>query len=129
MVDEGAFNPVWDLFKGNQLRFDLITNLRKYQKFYTFKLRKLGRLFKIITQIGDKTRKKHTTEKNEKSAHLIKVGDLLQRDFLLFLDGVSHRPLNSLQQEVKRSRVLSTHQAKPSRYKHTKKSSEAKKQP
>lgn len=44
--------------------------------------------------------------------HLSKVGDLLQRDFLLLLDGMMHRPLDSLQEEVKSRWVLSTHSAK-----------------
>lgn len=41
--------------------------------------------------------------------NLIKVGDFMQRDFLLFFHGVTHRFLNSLQEEVKSSWVLSTH--------------------
>lgn len=116
MVNEGAFDPVWNLLQGSQLVFDLFANLRKYQIFYNFS--------KIITQIGDTTKKK---THNLKSTHLIKVGDLLQRDFLLFLDGMTHRSFNSLQQEVKRGWVLSTHQTKLSRLKHAK-SNEAKNQ-
>lgn len=34
MVDEGTFDPVWNLLQGSQLVFDLITNLRKYQKCF-----------------------------------------------------------------------------------------------
>lgn len=98
MVDKGTFDSVWNFLQGSQLLFDLIANLRTYQR----------RFITLSWECWDKR------GKIEKPTHLIKVGDLLQRDFLLFLDGMTHRSLNSLHEEVKGSWVLSTHQSKRS---------------
>ena len=34
MVDEGAFNPVWNLLQGSQLLFYFVTHLIKYQRCF-----------------------------------------------------------------------------------------------
>lgn len=34
MVNEGTLDSVWDLLQGGQLRLDLITYLRKYQRSF-----------------------------------------------------------------------------------------------
>lgn len=39
---------------------------------------------------------------------LVKVCDLLQRDLLLFFDGMTQSPLHPLKQEVERRRILDT---------------------
>lgn len=93
MVDEGAFDSVRNFLQGGQLVFDLVANLSKQPKEFHEAER---------WNAGQRRRRKW------KQTHLIKVGDLLQRDFLLFLNGVTHGPLHPLQQEVKSGRVLQT---------------------
>lgn len=45
MVNERTFDPVWNLFQGRQLGFDLITNLKKRQWRFTLPAGNAGRIW------------------------------------------------------------------------------------
>lgn len=45
MVNERTFDPVWNLFQGRQLGFDLVTNLKKHQGRFTPPAGNAGRIW------------------------------------------------------------------------------------
>lgn len=97
MVNERTFDSVGNLLQRSQLGFDVFANLSKH------------------LSVGNGGREGTLSRK---PTNLVKVGDLVQGDFLLFFNGVSHRFLNPLQEEVESSWVLSTHRSQRSNSHH-----------